>query len=234
MACRVNCSTTSSSRSRLYPHDESAVAPQGSSPLGHTPTTYPYRRSLSCHHSQSYSAAAQYSLPSRQLAGLGRRPSPTFSWYRSCLPASARGRLPRHRHLYQRHQWQQGQCCLTRAELRKRRRGQCQPETGQSYGSALVAVLTRWCCGGQLSRYFQHQHSVLGQSDSCISIFAAALVADSTALWTLWHRGRVCQVHVGVEDMCLSLHPQVSLVVFSRVCCIVHRWYGQHRHGGQG
>ena len=44
-----------------------AVASQGSSPPAQTPTSYPYRRSLPWQHSQSYSVAAQYTLPLRQL-----------------------------------------------------------------------------------------------------------------------------------------------------------------------
>ena len=44
-----------------------AVASQGSSPPAETPTSFPYRRSLPWQHSQSYSVAAQYTLPLRQL-----------------------------------------------------------------------------------------------------------------------------------------------------------------------
>ena len=46
-----------------------AVVPQGSSPPGHTPTSYSCCRSLRWHGSLSYSAAAQYSLLCRQSPG---------------------------------------------------------------------------------------------------------------------------------------------------------------------
>jgi len=50
---------------RSFRTTRAAAAPLGSSPPGHTLTSYHCRTGLSWHHSQSYSAAARYSLTSR-------------------------------------------------------------------------------------------------------------------------------------------------------------------------
>ena len=123
MTCHV---ITYSSRSRLSICTvTAAVAPQGSSPSDQTPTSYPYRKSLRWHHSQSYSCTIQ-------LVVVVRCPLP--------------------RRMYKQHHWQQGHCCLTCAELRKQRRGQRQLQTGLSCSSTSVTGLTSWCSGSQLSR----------------------------------------------------------------------------------
>ena len=54
-----------------------AVTPQGSSPPGHTRTSYPYCKSLSWHHTQSYSSCIMQSA----ISSVTRHRKNIISWF---------------------------------------------------------------------------------------------------------------------------------------------------------